>query len=65
MFDVAKLLADAALLGWSDGELARQAEVSGATIWRLRRGSARRSTLAKLAAAVGHPLSRYLLAEVA
>lgn len=63
-FDTALLLSDAAERGWTDAELARRARVSGTAIYRLRRGAARPSTLAKLAKALGEPLRRYLIAEV-
>lgn len=65
-FDHELLLADAALKGWSDAELARKAGVSRMVVSRLRRGADRRSSFAKLAAALDQPLSRYVVrSEVA
>lgn len=64
-FDHELLLADAALKGWSDAELARKAGVSRMVVSRLRRGADRRSSFAKLAGALDQPLSRYIVREVA
>jgi ribosome-binding protein aMBF1 (putative translation factor) len=63
-FDVNKLLADMALRGWNNSDLARAADVSGMTVTRFLRGEAQTApTAKKLAEALGFTPRRYLISE--
>lgn len=62
-WDFDKLNADVRAKGWLPQDLARQAGCSAMTVSRVLRGlRANPRTIAKLAQALGHPVSRYVLA---
>lgn len=63
-FDVARLRDDMALRGWLPTDLARVAGVSDMTVSRfLRREAQTAKTAAKLAAALGYSVRRYLISS--
>lgn len=63
-FDVERLVEDTTLRGWMTNELARRAGVSDMTAYRFINGTSRTpKTAAKLAAALGYSVRRYLITK--
>lgn len=61
-FDVERLVEDITLRGWMTNELARRAGVSDMTAYRFINGTSRTAkTAAKLAAALGYSVRRYVI----
>lgn len=59
-FNADRMVADMALRGWNNTELARHAEVSPMTVTRFLRGEAQTAkTAERLARALGYPIRRY------
>jgi plasmid maintenance system antidote protein VapI len=62
-FDVALLAADMARKGWNNSALAARARVSGMAVGRFLSGQVQTAPMAKrLAKALGHDVSRYVVA---
>jgi hypothetical protein len=61
-FDTDRMVADIALRGWSNADLARHAKVSEASVMRFLRGQGQTSPMCdKLARALGRSIKRYFV----
>lgn len=64
LYHIGLLELDMRLKGWINADLARAAKVSPPTLTRFLRGEIQSArTAAKLAKALGQPLSRYVVSE--
>lgn len=63
-YDLSRLVADLAVKGWMNTDLARAARVSDKTVSRFLTGERQTAkTIAKLAAALGYSVRRYLVSS--
>lgn len=60
-FDTKKVVADMALRGWNNTDLAREAGLSGQTISRFLRGDQSAKVAKKIALALGYTPARYFV----
>lgn len=62
-YDVERVVADMALRGWMNVDLARAASISGMTVTRFLRGEQTARTAERIARALGYSVKRYLLSS--
>lgn len=59
-YDVERIVADMAIRGWNNGDLARAASISSMTVTRFLRGEAQTAkTAERIARALGYTVRRY------